>query len=230
MATTLGLSPTTVICHRQHIFQKLNLHSLADLILYAVRKGIISTQSSGGPRLESSGQAAANLRAGVRRLPMRGGLVLGFGVLLILLILSGLSALHALSELQNANETTLHQFLAKNQQLDEIQAAVYLSGTYLRDYLLEPDRAKAEQSRRELIDANARIQSLLADNGPLSGAARPRDVRGSETRDARLLADHRAGAFVEPGRAAAGRLPISARRSLSRGGRIRWRSPIPSGR
>jgi signal transduction histidine kinase len=102
---------------------------------------------------------------------MRGGLVLGFGVLLILLILSGLSALHALSELQNANETTLHQFLAKNQQLDEIQAAVYLSGTYLRDYLLEPDRAKAEQSRRELIDAHSRIQSLLADNGPLSGAA-----------------------------------------------------------
>jgi DNA-binding NarL/FixJ family response regulator len=47
VATTLGLSPTTVICHRQHIFQKLNLHSLADLILYAVRKGIISTQSTG---------------------------------------------------------------------------------------------------------------------------------------------------------------------------------------
>ena len=47
IANTLDLSPTTVICHRQHIFQKLNLHSLADLILYAVRKGIISPQSSG---------------------------------------------------------------------------------------------------------------------------------------------------------------------------------------
>jgi signal transduction histidine kinase len=48
---------------------------------------------------------------------------------------------------------------------------LYLSGTYLRDYLLEPDRAKAEQSRSELIDAKARIQSLLAENGPLSGAS-----------------------------------------------------------
>jgi signal transduction histidine kinase len=102
---------------------------------------------------------------------MRGGLVLGFGVLLILLILSGLSALHALAEVQNANQTSLRQFLAKNQQLDEIRAALYLSGTYLRDYLLEPDRAKAEQSRSELIDAKARIQSLLAENGPLSGAS-----------------------------------------------------------
>ena len=48
IANALELSHTTVICHRQHIFQKLNLHSIADLILYAVRKGIISTQSSGG--------------------------------------------------------------------------------------------------------------------------------------------------------------------------------------
>jgi len=44
IATSLGLSTTTVICHRQHIFQKLNLHGLADLILYAVRKGVISSQ------------------------------------------------------------------------------------------------------------------------------------------------------------------------------------------
>ena len=108
--------------------------------------------------------------AGVRLLTMRGGLVLGFGVLLVLLILSGLSALRALSEVQNANQTSLRQFLAKNQQLDEIRGAVYLSGTYLRDYLLEPNRAKAEQSRAELLDANARIQSLLADNGSLSGS------------------------------------------------------------
>ena len=47
IANALELSHTTEICHRQHIFQKLNLHSIADLILYAVRKGIISTQSSG---------------------------------------------------------------------------------------------------------------------------------------------------------------------------------------
>src|SRR5581483_3534341 len=43
VANILNLSPTTVICHRQHIFQKLNLHSLSDLILYAVQRGVIST-------------------------------------------------------------------------------------------------------------------------------------------------------------------------------------------
>jgi len=42
IAGLLDLSPTTVVCHRQHIFQKLNLHSLADLMLYAIRKGLIA--------------------------------------------------------------------------------------------------------------------------------------------------------------------------------------------
>jgi len=45
IATLLNLSNTTVICHRQHIFQKLNFHSVADLILYAIRRGVISTGS-----------------------------------------------------------------------------------------------------------------------------------------------------------------------------------------
>ena len=43
VATILNLSPTTVLCHRQHIFQKLNLHNVSDLILYAIRKGVISS-------------------------------------------------------------------------------------------------------------------------------------------------------------------------------------------
>jgi DNA-binding NarL/FixJ family response regulator len=41
-ATLLNLSPYTVETHRSNILQKLNLHSSADLILYAVRKGVIS--------------------------------------------------------------------------------------------------------------------------------------------------------------------------------------------
>ena len=50
IATILNLSPTTVISHRQHIFQKLNLHSISDLILYAIRKGVISSQLDRSPR------------------------------------------------------------------------------------------------------------------------------------------------------------------------------------
>jgi two-component system response regulator NreC len=42
VATYLNISLTTVETHRTHILQKLGLHSIPDLILYAVRKGIIS--------------------------------------------------------------------------------------------------------------------------------------------------------------------------------------------
>ncbi len=42
VATSLNISVYTAETHRGNIFQKLNLHSSAELVLYAVRKGIIS--------------------------------------------------------------------------------------------------------------------------------------------------------------------------------------------
>ena len=42
VASLLNISLTTVETHRTHILQKLGLHSVPELILYAVRKGIIS--------------------------------------------------------------------------------------------------------------------------------------------------------------------------------------------
>jgi DNA-binding NarL/FixJ family response regulator len=42
VASLLNLSLYTVETHRGNIFQKLNLHSGAELILYAIRKGVIS--------------------------------------------------------------------------------------------------------------------------------------------------------------------------------------------
>jgi DNA-binding NarL/FixJ family response regulator len=42
VATLLNLSLSTVETHRSKIMQKLNLHSAPELVLYAVRKGVIS--------------------------------------------------------------------------------------------------------------------------------------------------------------------------------------------
>ena len=42
VANVLNLSLYTIETHRSNIFQKLNLHSGAELILYAIRKGVIS--------------------------------------------------------------------------------------------------------------------------------------------------------------------------------------------
>jgi len=42
MAELLSISPATVETHRGHILQKLDLHSTAEVVLYAVRRGVIS--------------------------------------------------------------------------------------------------------------------------------------------------------------------------------------------
>jgi len=42
IAQALNISVYTIETHRRNLHEKLNLHSLAELILYAVRKGIIS--------------------------------------------------------------------------------------------------------------------------------------------------------------------------------------------
>ena len=41
IAAALVISPNTVERHRENIMRKLNLHSRAELVRYAIRKGII---------------------------------------------------------------------------------------------------------------------------------------------------------------------------------------------
>jgi len=42
VADTLGISINTVESHRKHIIDKLDLHSTADLVRYAIRHGIVN--------------------------------------------------------------------------------------------------------------------------------------------------------------------------------------------
>ena len=42
IAEMLSVSPTTVETHRAHILQKLDIHNTAELVLYAVRRGVIA--------------------------------------------------------------------------------------------------------------------------------------------------------------------------------------------
>jgi DNA-binding NarL/FixJ family response regulator len=41
IAALLNVSPSTVETHRAHIMEKLDLHSAAEIVLYAVRRGVI---------------------------------------------------------------------------------------------------------------------------------------------------------------------------------------------
>ena len=88
----------------------------------------------------------------------RMALALGFGILLTLLVGSGLNTVREISRLQSSNETVQAEFLARENRLNLLRSAIYLSGTYVRDYLLEPDPGVAEQSRLALADTRHQIQ------------------------------------------------------------------------
>ena len=106
-------------------------------------------------------------------LSTRAALALGFGFVLTLVVLSGLNAVRVLTELRSSNEDILQEFLHRQIRLDGLRSAIYLSGTYVRDYLLEPDRLKAEESRLALADTRRQIQSAIppAESHGLDSAA-----------------------------------------------------------
>ncbi|MFY9905400.1 MAG: response regulator transcription factor [Terriglobales bacterium] len=61
VAARLGISPKTAETHRNNVMQKLNLHSMVELVLFAVRNGIIQVVMSGpdSTAAEQRGQSSA---------------------------------------------------------------------------------------------------------------------------------------------------------------------------
>lgn len=110
----------------------------------------------------AGGEASSVTQAEHRLAATRNILLIGFGVLLGLLALCGLNAVHVVYRLQTSNETIFRRFLRQQSQLDEIRSAIYLSGTYVRDYLLEPDPKSALLSLKRLQRERARSDSILS--------------------------------------------------------------------
>lgn len=91
----------------------------------------------------------------------RNALLLGFGGLVLLLIVSGLDAIQVLTQMRASNENIRREFVLRSKRLEQIRGEVYLSGTYVRDYLLEPDTNVAERHRESLTNLREQIRSEL---------------------------------------------------------------------
>jgi len=89
-------------------------------------------------------------------------LLLGFGGLLTLLAFTGLDALSVLRRIQTENERIRQDYVHRDQILEQLRSNLYLSGTYARDLLLEPDPALADAHKKELETARIRIDSMVA--------------------------------------------------------------------
>jgi signal transduction histidine kinase len=95
----------------------------------------------------------------------RGLLWVGFGGLLLLLIITGLNAISVLNALENRNEKIRADYVNRSRILEQLRSDLFLSGTYVRDLLLEPDPGLADAHRRELDSVRSQIYSLIEEYG-----------------------------------------------------------------
>jgi signal transduction histidine kinase len=95
----------------------------------------------------------------------RMALVLGFGGLISIMALAGIDALRSLQQFRRSDDQIRRHYLSQNHVLNDIRSDVHVSGTYVRDYLLEPDRQRGEAYRMGLEDLRKHMESALESYG-----------------------------------------------------------------
>src|SRR2546425_7672678 len=94
-------------------------------------------------------------------LSTRIALVVGFGGLLAIIALAGIDTLRVLRQIRANGDQIRLEFLFRNHVLNNIRSDLYVSGTYVRDYLLEPDFERAESYRSTLEKVRTEMDSAL---------------------------------------------------------------------
>ncbi len=112
--------------------------------------------------VELKSQASLHSEAKTRSGQTQRLLFFGFGGLWLLLAVTGLYALSVLGSIQTRNERIRQDYFNRDRILEQLRSDVYLSGTYVRDLLLEQDQSRAEMHRKELEDTRVRIEANVA--------------------------------------------------------------------
>ena len=88
---------------------------------------------------------------------------IGFGGLIALLGFAGVSGLSVVREIQIRNQRIRTDYVKRSRVLEQLRSDIYLSGTYVRDFLLETDNARAESYRTEFERTRERIKQGVAE-------------------------------------------------------------------
>jgi signal transduction histidine kinase len=100
-----------------------------------------------------------------RRKPSWLILTLGFGGLLICIVAGAVGTLVASQRARNTEAQSRKVFLERLGALDQIRAQIYLSGTYVRDFLLSPDPDTAKAQAAHLATLKSETRNALAAYG-----------------------------------------------------------------
>ena len=86
---------------------------------------------------------------------------MGFGGLILFLIAAATGTLVSSDRARNEETRLRKAFLARLGGLDQIRAQIYLSGTYVRDFLLSPDEPGAASQSTRLSGLERETQAAL---------------------------------------------------------------------
>src|SRR5689334_18540504 len=92
-------------------------------------------------------------------------LLIGLGGLLGLMAAAGIYTGRSLKTIRARHESIRRVYLERNRTLNQIRSDLYLTSTYVRDYLLDPDIQTAEENRRRFDAVRADLQGRSAQFG-----------------------------------------------------------------
>lgn len=148
------------------VFFDKNTGSLARLRVASLSMEIVRARIPIG---ETSRLASDTMNSGEPRservFRSRFALAIGFGGLLSIMALAGIDALHVLQQFRRSDDAIRLRYLSENHLLNDIRSDVYLSGTYVRDYLLETEPQRAEAYRANLEQVRKHMQAALDSYG-----------------------------------------------------------------
>jgi signal transduction histidine kinase len=95
----------------------------------------------------------------------------GFGGLLVLLGVLGLSAISFLSEIKAHEEKIRQDYVNRNRILQNLRSDIYTSGTYIRDFLLDTNEAFAAGHRDQFLETQRQLGNEVAEYRRVNGSA-----------------------------------------------------------
>jgi signal transduction histidine kinase len=88
-------------------------------------------------------------------------LIAGFGGVLGLMVVAGINSIQVLHYIEVGNRQITQSYLVRHHTLDRIRTTVYLSGTMVRDYLLDPNPKDARAHLAHLKKLHQEMESAL---------------------------------------------------------------------
>src|ERR1019366_1029383 len=81
--------------------------------------------------------------------------------LLLLMCVFGLSAISFLHQIEVREESIRQDYVNRDRAMENLRSNIYLSGTSLRDFLLDEDDSRAAAHRQQFLRKRAEIESGL---------------------------------------------------------------------